>query len=135
MITTNSFESLEDVIALLLAIQKFRIDDKLPFNTVDYMEIDAAIEFLSSLISTTGKALRLRDMVENLANIVIQTSNRPLAFVIDESRYALDCLDYVHELVINGNEAAEQSVQRTPGTSVVACPFCGEVEYCIHRDH
>lgn len=103
---SNSFESLEDVTALLLAIQKFRIDDKLPFNTVDYMEIDAAIEFLSSLTSTTGVALRLRDMVENLANIVIQTSNRPLAYAIDESRYALGCLDYVHGLVINGNEAA-----------------------------
>lgn len=104
---TNSFESLEDVIALLSAIQKFRVEDKLPFNTVDYMEIDAAIEFLSSFASTTGVLLRLRDMTENLANIVIQTSNRPLAFAIDESRYALGCLDYVHELVINGNEAAD----------------------------
>jgi hypothetical protein len=42
-------EKIEDVIELLEAVKKFRVNDELPFNTVDYMQIDSAIEFLSRL--------------------------------------------------------------------------------------
>lgn len=38
----------EGVIALLQSIKGFRVNDELPFNTVDYLTIDDAIEFLAA---------------------------------------------------------------------------------------
>lgn len=40
-------EKIEDVIELLESVKGFRVNDELPFGTVDYMQIDSAIEFLS----------------------------------------------------------------------------------------
>ncbi len=41
--------NVENAIALLNSIKEFRVYDKLPFNTVDYMNIDAVIDLLERL--------------------------------------------------------------------------------------
>jgi hypothetical protein len=41
--------NIERIIALLESIKAFRVNDELPFNTVDYMTIDEAIEYLKGI--------------------------------------------------------------------------------------
>lgn len=49
-------EKIEDVIELLEAVKGFRVNDELPFGTVDYMQIDSAIEFLRRLTKRSPDA-------------------------------------------------------------------------------
>jgi hypothetical protein len=39
---------IEGVIKLLKSIKEFRVNDELPFNSIDYLTIDDAIEFLAA---------------------------------------------------------------------------------------
>ena len=50
-------------------------------------------------------------------------------------RMPLALLPILAEHLAN-HEAVEQGVQRTlPTGDGIACPICGEVNYCIHRDN
>jgi len=49
-------------IEILKSMKEFRVDDELPFNTVDYLNIDTAIEELAALeavaeAARTGRGL------------------------------------------------------------------------------
>ncbi|HMM98544.1 MAG TPA: hypothetical protein PKC99_06020 [Anaerolineales bacterium] len=67
-----------------------------------------------------------------MANQLLQAAKHALEFIESIDGYASG--KTANELR-SAIEAAEQSVQPTlPTGDGVACPFCGEVDYCIHRD-
>ena len=80
-------------IEILKSMKEFRVDDELPFNTVDYLNIDTAIEELAALeaerdLEAGSAPLRVEHAKRTFRALAIELINRYSASFSEAERIA-----------------------------------------------